>query len=106
MAMRIAALLESSRHSCVEHHLRPVALQAGEWERKCVRARTSHGPQGGCGGSAARCGARLQHLKGRAHAIAAGQRRSSARAGASISKVHLQHAGYQLDGPLTGSGGG
>ena len=57
MAMRIAALLESSRHSCVEH-LRSVTLLAGEWERRCVCARTSHGPYERCG-SAARCGARL-----------------------------------------------
>lgn len=49
--MRIAALLESSRHSNVEDRLRPVALQAGEWECRCVRGRTSRWSRGGLGGA-------------------------------------------------------
>ena len=49
--MRIAALLESSRHSNVEDRLRPVALQAGEWECRCVRGTTSRWSRGGLGGA-------------------------------------------------------
>ena len=79
--MRIAALLESSRHSNVEDRLRPVALQAGERERRCMRGRTSHGPHGECG-SAAWCGARLRGRDESAHTAGARQDRYPARAGA------------------------
>ena len=68
--MRIAALLKTSRHGKVEDHLRPVALQAGERERRCMRGCTSHGPHGRCG-SAARCGTRLRGRDESAHTAGA-----------------------------------
>lgn len=54
--MRINALRESNRKSHVEDRRRPAALQAGEWECRWERGRTSRGSRGGFGGAP-----RVQH---------------------------------------------